>query len=187
MERIAPDPRWEPEEPEKAPEERIQDAEFTIRKKPLRYRLFKFLDPEVKAKKGKVRVWTIRRVPVDYGCGIEYEARPKYVKKWDLPAEAVHLTGKKGEYVFVDMEPVFPEYADPEAERDEDGNYVRPHNYFDAFGYFQYFTDIRIRRGYEALGHLDSGRKPLDWKTIGVVAVVVVIVLAVIMMFYGGK
>lgn len=186
MEQIPPDPHWEPEEPENPPEEVIQDAEFRIRRKPLRYRLFKFLDPEVKAKKGKVLVWTVRRVYVDYGCGVEYEARPRYVRRWDLPAEAVHLTGRKGEYVHVDMLPIYPEYADPDAERDEDGNFVRPHNFFDAFGYFQYFTDIRIRRGYDALGHLDADKKRLEWKTIGIAAVVVVIVLAVVMMFYGG-
>lgn len=138
-----------------------------------------------KKRKNAKELWTIRRVETDYGCGIEYEARQSFVRRRDLPPSARHLTGRKGVFVEVDMLPLFPEYADPDAEKDEDGNWVSPHNYFDAFGYFKWFADQRIKKGYEALGQLHAPRRPIDWKMIGMIAVAAVVALFVAMQFMG--
>lgn len=168
--------------PEDVPEDPDYiDADFTIKKKPLRYRIMKRLDPDEKAKRGKKVLWTISRIDTDWGCGVEYEARKSYVAR--LPKEAVHITKRKGEWCVVDMDPDWPEYADPDAPKDEDGNWAGPHNYADAFGYFQYFADQRIRKGYEALGKLNVQKKPLDWKQIGIAAVAAVVFLFVVMQF----
>lgn len=174
------------QEPEQAPEE-VVDAEFRVRKKPLMHRLFPWTDPERKARKGKVRLIRIERVDVERAPYVEYAARVSYVSRADLPMHAVHQTGAKGTFVEMDMEPVYPEYADPDAEKDEDGNFVRPHNFFDAFGYFKWFADQRIKKGYEALGTLERTKPRMDWRTIGIAALVIVIVIGVVLMFYGGR
>lgn len=166
-----------PEAPEE-PEEEVLDADF----KPRKRRLF---GRKRKEDKDKLVLWTISRDRVDYGCGVEYIARKSLFRKEDMPRDAVHLTGFKDTYVVVDMLPDFPEYADPDAEVDEDGNFLRPHNYFDAFGYFKYFADQRIKKGYDALGVLSGVKKPIDWKNIGIVLVVAVIVIFVAMQFVG--
>lgn len=158
----------------------VVDADYTIRRKPLLHRLFPSLDPDRRARKGRLALWTITRDEVDRPPWVEYEARLSYVKRADLPREAVHVTGQKGVYAVVGMEPRYPEYADPAAETDEDGNFVRPHNYFDAYGYFKWFADQRIKKGYDALGHLDRIGRPIDWQRIATVAAVVVVVAAVV-------
>lgn len=169
-----------PEDPEE-PAEEVLDADF----KPRRRRGLFSRRKKKKADKDKLVLWTISRDRVDYGCGVEYVARKSLFDKEDMPRDAVHLTGFKGHYVVVDMLPDYPEYADPDAEVDEDGNFVRPHNYFDAFGYFKFFADQRIKKGYDALGVLSGVKKPIDWKQIGIVLVVAVIVIAVAMQFVG--
>lgn len=183
-----------PEKPEEEagdrpsdPGEDFVDVEYKVRKKPLLHRLFRSLDPERKAQKGKVVLLTISRESVEWGCGVEYEVRKRYVRKPELPPEAVHVTGQKGVYCFVDMLPDYPEYADPSAERDEDGNFRGPHNYFDAFGYFKWFVDQRIKRGYEALGRLEKVKAPIDWRTIGIAAVALLVFAVVAMQFLGGS
>lgn len=184
-ESIAPPEGFEPEEQEQEQEE-VLDAEFRVKKKPLRYRLFPWTDPERKARKGKVLLWTVDRVDTDEPPYVEYRARKSFVAKADLPRRAKHQSGMKGTvYVDVDMAPIYPEYADPDAEKDEEGNFVRPHNFFDAFGYFKWFADQRIKKGYEALGVLESAKKSLDWRTIGLALIVIAIVAAVALSFYG--
>lgn len=161
------------------------DAEYEVRKDPLRYRLFPFLKRRRAKKEGMVTYWVFSRIETDYGVGVEYEARETECKRSDLPRAAVHITGMKNVYCLVDLDPIYPEYADPDAERDENGNYVKAHNYFDAFGYYKYFVDQRIKRGYDALGRMDRYKRPIEWQKLVIAGVVAVVVLAVFMAFMG--
>lgn len=182
MESIAP-PGGVPEED--PGDDGYIEAEYEVKKDPLLHRLFPFLKRRKAEKEGRVTYWTFSRIETDYGTGIEYEAREHECKRADLPRAAVHITGMKGVYCLVDMEPLYPEYADPEAEVDENGNYVRPHNYFDAFGYYKYFTDQRIKKGYDALGRMDRFKRPIEWQKIVLAGVAAVVALAVFMAFAG--
>lgn len=172
--------------PEGAPEDPADgyvDAEYEVKKDPLRYRLFPFLKRRKERKQGLVTYWEFTREEVDYGIGFEYVAREIECKRRDLPRAAVHITGMKGARCLVDLEPIYPEYADPQAETDENGNYVRPHNYFDAFGYYKYFTDQRIKKGYEALGKMQKYKAPLDWQKLAMIAIAAVVAILVFSRF----
>ena len=183
MESIAP-PGGVPDE-DPASDDGYIEAEYEVRKDPLLHRLFPFLKRRRAEKEGRVTYWTFSRIETDYGTGIEYEAREHECKRADLPRAAVHITGMKGVYCLVDMEPLYPEYADPEAEVDENGNFIHPHNYFDAFGYYKYFTDQRIKKGYDALGRMDRYKRPIEWQKIVLAGVAAVVALAVFMAFAG--
>lgn len=159
------------------------DADFEIKKEPLRYRLFPSLKRRKDAKAGMTTYWEIYREEVDYGIGFEYVCREVECKKADVPRAVVHITGMKGARCLVDLLPRYPEYADPDAETDDNGNFVRPHNYFDAFGYYKYFTDQRIKRGYDALGRMSKYKPPMDWQKLALVAVAVVVAVAVFTRF----
>ncbi len=118
----------------------------------------------------KVFLHTFERdYDVDWGY-IDTIAR---MKQSQLPEEAVHIVGRRDQWAIVKMDPEIPEYLDPEAEKDEDGEFFGPHSFFDARGYYCYYHDDRIKKGYDSLGQLD--RKPIEWQKLLIIAVAVIV------------
>ena len=118
----------------------------------------------------KVFLHTFERdYDVDYG----YIDTITETKLSQLPKEAVHIAGRKGQWAVVDMDPEWPEYLDPNGERDEDGEFTVPHSLFDARGYYCYYHDDRIKKGYDSLGQLE--RKPIEWQKLLIIAVAAIV------------
>lgn len=124
------------------------------------------------ARRKDPKVWlhTIRRdIDVDWG----YIDEITELRKSKLPEEAVHVAGRKDQWAIVDMDPEVPEYLDQDAETDDDGEFVAPHSYFDGRGYYCYYHDERIKKGYDSLGQLE--RKPIEWQKLLIIAVAVIV------------
>lgn len=109
--------------------------------------------------------------------GVEYRDDISKVPFSELPERAVHITGRKREYALVDMEPNYPSYADPDAERDDSGDFIAPHNRADAFGYYMYLIDERISKAEHDLGTIHREKKPFDWRMLAVIGVVICVVI----------
>lgn len=134
--------------------------------------MFKKIISRIRQRRKDPKVWlhTITRdMDVDWG----YIDEITELRKSQLPEEAVHITGRKDQWAIVDMEPEIPEYLDPDAETDENGDYIVKHSYFDGRGYFCYYHDDRIRKGYDSLGRLE--RKPMEWQKLLIIAVAVIV------------
>lgn len=117
----------------------------------------------------EVQLFTISRVVYEDGT-IEYVNKKETNIPIDkLPLDAVHVTGDKKSFGFVDMEPDYPDYY-----KDCDG--------FDAIGYYLYYNDRRMTDAYEAIA--DFGKaKTQDWKKIIVIVAAGIIFAAVLLKF----
>ena len=122
----------------------------------------------------KSKTVMLRRIHREQGA----DGRPYYVQTEEvietskLPKKARHVTGDAKAFCIVDMDPDYPDYAEPyvDAETGEArGNFV------DAIGYHLYFVDTRMRDGFDELGRMKKKSASIGPKhllIIGVVAVV---------------
>ena len=139
----------------------------------------KFSDLKSKRKEADVVLVTIRRIETEDGI-IEYSEEREKMPRSDLPREAVHISGRKGEYALIDMLPIFPDYIlDDDDDKEAAFSEGAKVNFIDAHGYYYYFTDDRMKKGYDAIGQMKSGGGiKMDARTI------IVIGVAVIVLFY---
>ena len=121
---------------------------------------------EIKDK--EVVLTTISRVYTDEGLP-EYIERKEKIMLSELPDKAVHITGKKGHYALIDMEPDYPDYALASEDPDDMRNWI------DASGYYLYFMDPRLNRGFEALGQIKDSSVNIESRKIIIVAVVAIV------------
>lgn len=117
---------------------------------------------------------TLRRIHREQGA----DGRPYYVQTEEiiersrLPKKARHVTGDSQAFCVVDMDPDYPDYAEPYV--DQETGEARG-NFVDAIGYHLYFVDTRMRDGFDELGRMKKKGATIDPKhllIIGVVAVV---------------
>ena len=106
---------------------------------------------------------------VDDDGNIEYTHTAQKSQICELPTDAVHVTGNKAEYAVVTMAPDYPEWAE-----NCEG--------FDAYGYFLYYNDTRIKDAYEAIADFDKYSK-MDWKKILVIVAAALIIIGVMLKF----
>lgn len=128
-----------------------------------------------KGKKAQtVTLTTISRTVTNEGQ-IEYVEHKSEIDPSEIPEKAVHVTGRKGEYALIDMDPIYPDYIvdDDMIEDAAEG----PRNWIDANGYFFYFMDQRMSNGFKALGHIKGDKPQLEFKQILIIGVVVVVAL----------
>lgn len=118
-------------------------------------------------KRDQVRLQTITRdyIDVEKSDGtiekvLTYTMRTSVIDRKELPGKAVHVSGKKGYYALVDMDPQYPPYIEGEGDV----------NTFDAQGYYWYYLDQRISKGFDAVGKLAID-KPLDLKMMAMIGV----------------
>ena len=117
----------------------------------------------------EVVLTTISRVYTDEGLP-EYIERKEKIMLSELPDKAVHITGKKGQYALIDMEPDYPDYASASGSESEDA-----HNWIDASGYYLYFMDPRLNRGFEALGQIKDSSVNIEPRKIIIIAVAAIV------------
>lgn len=132
---------------------------------------------DLKKKKEKdVTLITIRRIETDDGI-IEYSEERETMPLSDLPKDAVHITGRKGEYALIDMLPIYPDYiSDDDDVREAAFLEDSKINWIDANGYYYYFMDNRMAKGYDAIGQMKSGGGiKMDARTMIVLGVAVVV------------
>lgn len=140
-------------------------------------------------KRDQVRLQTITRDYIDVKRPdgtiekvLTYTMRTYVMDRKELPGKAVHVSGKKGYYALVDMDPQYPPYIYVEnldetlAIHTLDSPYP-PHNEgegnvntFDAQGYYWYYLDERMSKGFDAVGKLAID-KPLDLKMMAMIGV----------------
>lgn len=106
---------------------------------------------------------------VDQDGRVHYIQTEKEVDKMNMKAtgRVKHVTGDAKRYCEVDMDPIYPDYAEPRIE--EDG--TASGNFFDAIGYHFYFVDPRIQEGFDELGKPKVQRALPDWKVLLVVGI----------------
>lgn len=124
-------------------------------------------------KEKKATLITISRRITDDGK-VEYSEVREEVDPSDVPEKAVHVTGRKGEYALIDMEPLYPDYIiddDDVGESDPE----TPRNWIDATGYYLYYMDPRMAQGYDALGQLKTSKPQMEFRQIVVIGVVVIV------------
>lgn len=140
-------------------------------------------DKDTRYESKKVVLHTLTRHIVDPDTGeFEYHdvvSDPMPYK--DLPKEALPMTGTKDSFVLVDMEPVLPDYC-KELEFDRNGR-PKPHNWFDAQGYYIYAIDNRIKEAEQAATATMKPIRDIDWKKVVTVAACVVVVALVVWRF----
>lgn len=119
-------------------------------------------------KRDQVRLQTLTREYIDIENEdgsldqiMVYTMRTSVIDRKDLPGKAVHVSGKKGTYALVDMDPQYPDYITG------DGEFC---NTFDAQGYYWYYLDERMSKGFDAVGKLAID-KPLDLKMMAMIGV----------------
>lgn len=136
----------------------------------------KLQDLKEKRKEKDVELVTIRRVNLEDGT-IEYSEDRERIPRSDLPRGAVHITGRKGEYALIDMLPIYPDYvSDDEEVREAAFSEDLKMNFIDAHGYYYYFMDNRMAKGYDAIGQMKSGGGiKMDARTIIVLGVAAVV------------
>lgn len=116
----------------------------------------------------EVVLTTISRTYNDEGLPEYIESKEKIMLS-ELPDKAVHITGKKGQYALIDMEPDYPDYALASEDPDDMRNWI------DASGYYLYFMDPRLNRGFEALGQIKDSSVNIEPRKIIIVAVVAIV------------
>lgn len=134
--------------------------------------IIKDLIEKYRARKKDPKVW-LHTFERDYGVDWGYTDTITETRLSKLPEEAVHVAGRKNQWAIVNMEPEIPDYLSPDAETDENGDFADPHSYFDARGYYCYYHDDRIKKGYDSLGQLE--RKPMEWQKLLIIAVAVIV------------
>lgn len=115
----------------------------------------------------EVILTTITRTYNDEGLP-EYIENKEKMKLSEIPDKAVHITGKKGHYALINMDPDYPDYASDSESEDA-------HNWIDASGYYLYFMDPRLNRGFEALGQIKDSSVNIEPRKIIIVAVVAIV------------
>lgn len=117
----------------------------------------------------EVILTTISRTYDDEGLP-EYIEEKEKMKLSEIPDKAVHITGKKCHYALIDMEPNYPDYASASGSESEDA-----HNWIDASGYYLYFMDPRLNRGFEALGQIKDSSVNIEPRKIIIIAVAAIV------------
>lgn len=126
------------------------------------------LFPEYKDQ--EVQLITITRVVREDGI-IEYISKKKEgVPISKLPADAVHVTGNKKAFSFIDMKPDYPDYY-----ADCDG--------FDAIGYYLLYNDRRMNEAYEGIADFGKKTNIEKWKKYLIIGAAGIIFAAVLLKF----
>ncbi len=133
---------------------------------------------KLRKRKKDPKVW-LHTFERDYDVDWGYIDTITETRLSQLPQEAVHIAGRKDQWAVVGMDPDVPEYLDPDAERDEDGEFIVPHSYFDGRGYYCYYHDERIKKGFDSLGQLE--RKPIEWQKLLIIAVAAIVGIWMVM------
>lgn len=138
----------------------------------------KYADNKERKKQNYVKLITITCDSPEDGP-IEYHAHTTEVPLLELPREAKHITGHKGYYCLVDMDPEYIPYREAEIEETEEGEEViNDYNVMTAIDYWSYSRDNRIDKGFQAVGNLaPSALGGLDAKKLIVIGFAAIVAI----------